>query len=116
MIDTICANESFALPGLHSRLIGLQSLTELRRKATKARRRGYWTLEEFDYARRNADYWFEFFKTPVTFVNSRAETATCLCGNTHYWTISEYRWECDQCQQYVFERDFAHTSLGNDNW
>lgn len=117
MTDTTCANENFSLPSLHSRLIALQSLDELKRKSIKARRRGYWTQEEFDYAKCYADYWFQFLanRKPVTIISPRANETTCQCGNTHYWTVGEASWECESCQQHVYERYYGDFR-GSDNW
>lgn len=39
---------------LHDVLIARQSEAELKRKAVKARARGYWVQEEIDYIRRKA--------------------------------------------------------------
>lgn len=37
---------------LHERLVALQSTENLRRKSVKARRKGFFTVEDIDYARR----------------------------------------------------------------
>lgn len=40
------------MKSLHERLIELQSTANLLRKKVKAQRKGIWTVEDIDYARR----------------------------------------------------------------
>ena len=50
-------------PELHKRLIAKQSLEELKRKAYKADQKGIWTQEWIDYADREAEELYQFFKS-----------------------------------------------------
>jgi len=50
-------------PELHKKLIARQSKEELKRKALKAEQRSLYTQEWLDYADREAEELYQFFKT-----------------------------------------------------
>ena len=72
---------------VHDVLIYKQSLSELQRKARKARRRGWiWTQEEIDYGLRKAEsdaWWIEHWRR-------EKEEPNCICQNVQ---VDEDRWE-----------------------